>query len=220
MLLLAGGLSAVFALPKQLFFQPVGVSMELPETVGNWFGRTIEVSELERQVLGKETEFARKTYENISTGDEVQVSIVLAGQDMNTGIHRPERCLPAQGWTIANKSSVLVPLEGRPPQPATRLYDLKTLSSAEGKPGLIVYNLQYYWFAGHTDVTSSHYERTYIDMRDRLIGGYNQRWAYVTVAATITQNLRKFGRNEEQTDRIIQDFIKEIVPLVDRRAKG
>ena len=35
-------------------------------------------------------------------GDQVLVSIVLSGHDLDNSIHRPERCLPAQGWTIVD----------------------------------------------------------------------------------------------------------------------
>ena len=38
----------------------------------------------------------------------------------------------------------------------------------------------YYFFVGKDTITNSHYERTFQDAKDRLIGGYAQRWAYVT----------------------------------------
>ena len=96
---LLGGLSSIFLLPRQLGFQPVGIELELPKMVGGWYGRDVTVSEKERIVLGEGTEFARKSYRN-GRGYEIVASIVLSGQDMNTSIHRPERCLPSQGFTV------------------------------------------------------------------------------------------------------------------------
>ena len=91
---LLGGMSSIFLLPKQLGFQPVGIEMGLPKMVGGWYGRDIDVSQKERDVLGSGTDFARKIYRN-GRGYEITASIVLSGQDMNTSIHRPERCMPA-----------------------------------------------------------------------------------------------------------------------------
>ena len=73
-----------------------------------------------------------------------------------------------------------------------------------------VYNLNYYWFVGYNDTTPSHFVRTYYDIRDRIMKGCNQRWAYVTVAAFLNRN----NRSEEEMDRIIREFIRELVPKV------
>jgi hypothetical protein len=78
-----------------------------------------------------------------------------------------------------------------------------------------VYNVNYYWFIGYSDITASHFEREYIDMRDRLMHGYNQRWAYVTVAATVTKGLMRYGGlDQEATDRMLQKIITQVYPLI------
>ena len=207
------GLSTVFILPRQLDYQPVGIVNELPEFIGEWWGADLPVSEKERQVLGAGTEFSRKSYAN-GRGDEIQVSIVLAGHDMNTSIHRPERCLPAQGWTVSDKSRRLVAWPGCTVE-TTRLHNVRTVPGPDEKPSLL-YNVNYYWFVGHTDVTDSHFERTLIDIRDRIVKGYNQRWAYITISATVTKNRQRFGRDEKETDQLIQSFVKQLVPHIYR----
>lgn len=209
---LLGGLGSVLFLPKQLYFQPLGVDPQLPGFVGEWFGSNEAVSDKERQTLGAETEFSRKSYTN-GRGDVLHVTVVLSGQDMNTSIHRPERCLPAQGWTIADKRSTAVPVDAHGVLHPTRLHNLRSVAQQAGKARTI-YNIDYYWFVGHTDVTGSHFERTWIDMRDRLLHGYNQRWAYISIAATVTKDLQPFGRDEKETDALIKDFIKQLVPVV------
>jgi EpsI family protein len=205
------GMCAVFSLPKQLMYQPVGVKLELPEEIGDWHGKDMKITDLEISTLGKETEFARKVYNN-GRGDELQVTIVLAGHDMNTSIHRPERCLIAQGWSLTSAPTTPIEVEGRGVLKTTRLKVLKVVSLENGRQ-VPVSNLNYYWFVGYTDTTASHFERTRIDIRDRLLHGYNQRWAYFTVVATVTQGLKPFGRNEDETDTLIQNFIKKLVPL-------
>lgn len=213
--LLLGGLSSVMLLPKELSSQPVGIEMRLPESFGEWFGHHVQISDREITVLGADTDFLRKSYTN-GRGDEVQVTVVLSGQDMNTSIHRPERCLPAQGWTIANKQSLRLPLPGGGTVPTTRLQNVRNVTRDD--KSVSIYNLSYYWFAGHTDVTASHFDRTFIDARDRVLHGSNQRWAYVTVSSVVTKNLQKFGRSEEETSRMLEDFIKRLVPVLHKES--
>ncbi len=203
------GMSTVSFLPK-FFFQPLGVELKLPESVGDWTGEDLKIGDNEIAILGKETEFARKAYRN-GRGDELQVTIVLSGQDMNTSIHRPERCLVAQGWSLTSAPTVGVPVPGRGGLDVKQLKVVKMLRADNGQT-IPVTNLNYYWFVGRSETTPSHFQRWLIDKGDRLFRGYNQRWAYFTVAATITQNLKSNGRSEAETAALIEDFIKGLVP--------
>ena len=84
------------------------------------------------------------------------------------------------------------------------------------------------WFVGHDSVEHSHYGRTFKDMRDRLMEGYDQRWAYITVSANLVRALAKDENgqdfitsklDEEQTDRSVEEFVSELAPeLLDVRA--
>lgn len=206
------GFSGVFLLPASPKKQPVGVELELPTLVGQWFGKEAEVTKKEQEVLGPDTEFSRKTYTN-RAGDQIYVSIVLAGQDMNTSIHRPERCLPAQGWTIADSRVVNIPLAESRKLSATRLHNAHPLHTTDGRAGTL-YNLNYYWFVGFSDLTPSHMTRTFYDIRDRLMKGYNQRWAYVTISSNMIPRADGTTRSEAETDTLIQEFIREVAPKI------
>lgn len=212
-LVIAAGLSCVFILPKPDGKQPVGIEPRLPDYVGSWYGVTTPVSAGEKEILGPDTEFARRLYTD-GRGGELYASIVLSGPDMNTSIHRPERCLPAQGWTVADSRTVTIPSSQRPLN-VTRLHNARTVRLQDGSTKT-VYNLDYYWFVGAHETTASHLQRTMYDIRDRLLKGYNQRWAYVTVAATVTQGLQPFGHSEAETDAEIQRFISELLPRLHR----
>ena len=203
------GMSAVFFLPKY-FFQPLGVVLQLPESVGEWTGRNVEISDREIAILGKETEFARRSYTN-GRGDELQVTIVLSGHDMDMSIHRPERCLQAQGWSLTGAPTIRVAVPGRGVLATKQLKVVKQVQLEDGRQ-ISYSNLNYYWFVGRTDTTALHLQRWLIDKTDRLFRGYNQRWAYFTVAATITQGLKQNGRSEAETAAMIEDFIKGLVP--------
>ncbi len=211
---LLAGLSSIFLLPKQLGFQPVGVEMELPKMVGGWYGTDIAVSEKEIQVLGEGTEFARKVYRN-GRGYEIVASVVLSGQDMNTSIHRPERCLPAQGFSVIDKTTVPVPQSDGDPLRTTRLLNVRAVPTQDAGT-ISLYNVTYYWFAGHNDSTGSHFKRTWYDMRDRLVHGYNQRWAYLTVAAQLPPGSESNPEVEKVIDGWMQDFIKTLLPKIEK----
>ena len=120
----------------------------------------------------------------------------------------------AQGWTIADSREVKIPLKDGSLQ-VTRLHNVRQLTTPKGKL-VPIYSLNYYWFVGFHHLTASHLERTFIDIRDPILNGYNQRWAYVTVTATITEGLVPFGRSEAQTDMMIQGFIGQLSSQINR----
>ncbi len=204
------GLGSIALLPKAPERPEPGISMNLPLFVGDWVGKDEEVSEKERQVLGPDTQFARKSYTNMK-GDQIFVSIVLAGHDMNTSIHRPERCLPAQGYVMIDSSVRKLDMDN--PITVTRLHNKRNIPLRDGGH-ITEYSLDYYWFVGSSETTHDHIERNYIDVRDRLLKGYNQPWAFVTVICRITEGLLPRGRSEAETDKVINDFLKELIPVI------
>jgi hypothetical protein len=221
------GLSLVFLLPKGLGHQPFGVvdMAEMPEYVGAWRGEDLEVTKKERDTLGQDTGFARKAYTTLgsfrgkkmglsSDDTRITLSVVLSGQDMNTSIHMAERCLPTQGWNITDKREVPFNLPGAGSFGATRLYNTRMVKNpATGKLEQMRM-LSYYWFVGHTVTTGSHFERTFIDMKDRLLSGYNQRWAYITVTAGIptTRDPARQGDADQTVDEMLREFIVTFMP--------
>jgi EpsI family protein len=212
----AVGFGSIFLLPHQLGFQPAGVEAVLPKMVGGWYGQDIEVSQKELVVLGEDvgTQFARKSYHN-GMGYEIVASIVLSGEDMSRSIHRPERCMPAQGFTIIDKSAVPVALSDRGTFKVTRLQNVRNVPLEDGTSASI-YNVTYYWFIGHTETTDSHIVRTWLDMRDRLVHGYNQRWAYITVAAQLPQGAEQNPKAQKIIDDWMKEFIKQLVPKIQK----
>lgn len=206
------GFSTVFLLPKSSKSSPAGISMELPNYIGDWIGTDAEVTEKEREVLAKDTLFSRKTYTN-SAGDSIYVSIVMSGDDMTNSIHRPERCLPAQGWNLQSSEKRAISLPDGKQLELTRLRNGRSLERRDKTRGTLE-NLTYYTFIGSGEMTASHLTRTGIDLRDRVFYGYNQRWAYVTVSGIVTQGWVNPERTEEETTAIIEDFIRALAPVL------
>lgn len=206
---LLAGLGSVFFLPASHFEEPVGIRLSLPQYLGRWEGVDQQITAREKTVLASDTEFARKVYTD-GFGDAILVSIILSGHDLDNSIHRPERCLPAQGLTIVDSRRVAIPLQ-RGSLEVTRLHDVGQFTTPERKQ-VTIYGLNYYWFVGYNHHTASHLERTFLDIRDRLLKGYNQRWAYITINAQIMEGLMRFGRSEKETDAMLQEFIRQLFP--------
>ncbi len=208
------GIATVFLLPKG-GEQPAGVVMELPDFVGNWKGTDAEMSAAERAVLGEAsgTRFARKTYRGLG-GYEIMVSLVLSGRDMSTSIHRPERCLQAQGWTLQDADQFAMALPQRGTFPVAELHSSRP-NKADGSAPPI--ELQaFYWFVGEKDITAGHWSRWAIDNRDRLFRGVSQRWAYILVSAPVptakdpndSDAIRKLAGNT------VREFIRMLTPKI------
>ena len=212
LLVLLIGFGTIYLLPASTKTSPAGIAMTLPNVIGMWFGDDAEVTAREREVLAKDTQFARKTYTG-PKGDQIYVSIVLSGDDMTNSIHRPERCMPAQGWAVEDSQKRTIAVGSGSAIEATRLRNRRFIERPDKTRGLLT-NLTYYWFVGANDSTASHLMRTGYDVRDRILYGYNQRWAYVTVAAIVTEGWTRNGRSEAETTAMVEEFIRELMPTL------
>ena len=214
--LLLGGLSSAYFLPEKIGYMPVGINLELPGSLGEWWGNRVEVTQKEKDVLGPDTEFSRVEYSN-GRGDVIQASVVLAGHDMMTSIHRPERCLKAQGWDFIPDESRTIDVPGHGKMTLMRLRNHKLEKTRDGTTRPLQ-NICYYWFAGSRDLTHSHMQRVRIDIKDRLAGGYVQRWAMMMITANITAGTSKFGRDENSTDELLVQFIQKLAPEIHKES--
>ena len=208
------GLSTIFLLPKG-GAQAAGIRLDLPEFIGNWKGTEGEITEKERVGLGEKsgTEFARKTYRNLD-GYEILVSIVLSGHDMSTSIHRPERCLTAQGWAIQESEPVSITLARGGVFPVTKLRNTRIVT-IDGNSA--ARELQtFYWFVSSDQITAGHWSRWAIDNRDRLFKGKNQRWAFILISGPVPlpRDPKMNDAARQWSQNTIREFIKMLAPKI------
>lgn len=203
------GFNVIFLLPHARVSSPSGIAMKLPTWIGPWLGEDAEITAKEIGGLAKDTQFARKIYRS-PAGDQIFVSIVLSGDDMASSIHRPERCLPAQGFSLRSSTRETISVGNGHPLETTLLKSVRPVVDDAGNERLMT-NLNYYWFIGYNHLTPSHLQRTLVDMHDRLLFGYDQRWAYVTVTANVTEGLIRPNRSEADTAKVIKAFTAELV---------
>ncbi len=211
------GLTAITLLICWLTPEPqaggeTGVVMELPDQVGKFHGFPRPPSEAELLILPADTTYAKKDYETIGSGPDALIhsEIVLSGREKRS-IHRPERCLPAQGWRIESSHVISIQLASGHTLSATALLlNRPTVPN----PGQRVPPQSYfvYWFVGKDVTTPYHFERILLTNWDLLFHRINQRWAYIVATADITQDVTPNGRSPEQTLEMLKQFIHDSVP--------
>ena len=204
------GLAYLFNPPLDV--EPVsGVVLDLPVLLGDYLGKKGAITETELNLLPKDTEFARRYYDD-SHGHEIECSIVLSGAEQRS-IHRPEGCLTGQGWTIVGQETIPVTLASGRTLEARKLTLERRVAAPTG--GTIVVRAFYlYWFVGQNVTTASEMQRVLLSNWDRVMHNQAHRWAYVSVFSLITDNLRTdgLGLTAEQTAALLVDFTTQIVP--------
>lgn len=214
------GLGSIYFLPSAGETAQSAVRMDLPLHEGNWQLNRIPASEAEITALSKDTEFSKaiclkpRTGEFDSEGrmipDRIDLSIVLSGTDINNSIHRPERCMPAQGHQILGSEDKTISLSNGRELVVKRLHTLQRIpTNAEGTEHLQLKCLTYYFFIGHATITNEHLERTFVDMKDRLIKGMDQRWAYVSASMWYGELpwLKDMAVGEQEVDEKLAAFV-------------
>lgn len=219
-LFVVGSLSAVYLLPSAGEIAQSAIRMKMPETEGIWFFKPIPPSDAETTALAKDTEFSKalclseRPGERDADGniipDRIDLSVVLSGADINNSIHRPERCMPAQGHQILASSDRLLNLANGKTVTVKRLRSIQRLPlNKEGTEHLELDCLTYYFFVGHDRITNDHLERTVVDMKDRLVRGMDQRWAYVSTSMWFGKMpwMNGLEVSEEEVDRKLSEFV-------------
>lgn len=191
-LFLGASLASIYFLPKVGATAHSAISMALPQEYSAWVFKSIPPSKEEMSVLAPDTEFSKAVcfsarpgefnLEGYAVPDRVDLSIVLSGADINNSIHRPERCMPAQGHIITSSKSDVLKLPNGREFPVRRLVSVQTLDANAGRDAQQFDCITYYFFVGHDRISNDHLGRTLLDMKDRLVRGMDQRWAYISVS--------------------------------------
>jgi hypothetical protein len=173
---------------------PAGLTNTCPAcggALGDW-------ALMEKTVLPVDTEIAHRRY-RIPGGAPMQVSLVLNGREQKS-IHRPERCLPAQGFAVEYSQVRRIARPGRLDLPV-RLMVLRSVDRVEQTRGGLLYA---YWFIGPGHETASHFRRLAWMAWESLRDGVPARWAYMAVATDWPQD--PAPRDWERLDRFLADL--------------
>ena len=139
--------------------------------IGGYTSEPVEVSEAERHTLPADTQFDKRCYTD-ADGNWFQVSAVIGGKSKSS-IHRPELCLPTQGFQMMSPRTVDV---------GGVDWHFVTLVHRTS-PSL---GFAYTFFNQDGYRTSSHLRRIFRDVWDRSIRGRVDRWVMVTVYSSVS----------------------------------
>ncbi len=186
----------------------------LPAACGSWTGgEQSGLSKVERDILPQDTQGARRLYRHES-GKQLYCSIVLAGRDV-TSIHRPEMCLPAQGWKIESEYVEQVPITSAK-KGKLDVMRMNTVREREVAPGqrMRLHGVFAYWFVGKDRVTPHHLERIFWTTKDRVLHGTNHRWAYILIHTIIdpAEQHRAPQASADEAMDVVAGFIRDLYP--------
>jgi hypothetical protein len=215
--------ASIWLLPQSGSVAQSAIRLDLPSDLKPWWRlQKVQPTEKEVNILAKDTDFSkavciapqpgRYSTNGQPIGQRLDLSIVLSGADINNSIHRPERCMPAQGHQIYDARVGSIRTAAGHDLPVRVLLSLQTvrINGPNGPRDHQLHCVTYYFFVGQHDVTRDHLKRTLIDMRDRIMRGQDQRWAYVSTSMWFDDTGANNLPTRESAEKEIRQFLAEL----------
>lgn len=183
----------------------VAMNIDLPERVLDFASEKLEQEKVVLDFLPKDTSYAQRRY-TAPDGFRVTANIILMGADRSS-IHRPEYCLPGQGWRIDEKKRVGISVVD------TSSYELPVMkwvvsNSAQSDDGhkVEVRGVYLFWYAADNELTSDNLQLQRSIMKKLIFTGVLQRWAYISYFSVC------YPGQEEATLHRMTDLIAASAP--------
>jgi hypothetical protein len=160
----------------------VMLKINLPERVLDFTSTNVPEPELVLSYLPPDTSYAERIY-TAPDGFWVQSTVVLMGGD-RTSIHKPDYCLPGQGWVIKDRVMTNIPVAGAQSYqlPVSKWVISNSIQKPDGQKHQVG-GLYVFWLVADGEETPDNYQRMWWQARDLLRTGVLQRWAYVSYFA-------------------------------------
>ena len=172
---------------RMFFVSQIGGETNCPACKAVLDGRSLG----ENTILPKDTTILKRMYR--TRGVQFLVSAVISGAGKSS-IHRPELCLPAQGFLMSNPTDFDV--EGRP-------FHAVQITGPQQPPALLAYT-----FFNQAGVrTASHLRRIFLDTWDRSVHNRIDRWVMVTVHVSAPMGF-SFDRPYDRAE--LEKFLRQI----------
>ena len=160
---------------------PGGLKMQLdlPESVLDFASTNVPESEVELGYFPKDTSYARRLYKS-PDGFTATATVILMGAD-RTSIHKPDYCLPGQGWDIRSRNIEHLAIAGAAPYelPVSKWVVSSSRQTPDGGKETVS-GIYVFWFVADGEETPSHYQFMRWLALDLLRKAVWQRWAYVS----------------------------------------
>lgn len=192
---------------------PSGVVMQLPLSVGGLQGITQEATAMETNVLTEGVKIERKLY--VSATRNMLATIVLSGP-ARRALHRPDICLPGQGWSIAGKMELPVTLSDGREITVMMMRLFRDTLNDEGRP-VRVRALNLFWYQGYGEVrTADYYDHVFLTYFDSVFRNINHRWALMSFYMPYSES--ELGTMDPVAEagamEALRDMIAQVAPRV------
>ena len=180
-------------------------SIALPHTILGGTSQTMPITSQELQYLPKDTTYGRRLYLQ-SDGFKAILSAVLMGTD-RTSIHKPEFCLPGQGWSVISQQETSINIDS-PMQYRLPVMKWFIGRKAKDQSGQIVdvRGVYVFWFVSEHQITPHHSGRMTSIAKHLIATGELERWAYVACFSPCSPG------QEDATFARIQQLVAAAVP--------
>lgn len=185
----------------------VNRKIDLPERVLDFTSTNLPEPEIVLGYLPKDTSFAERHYQS-PDGLDVISTIVLMGAD-RTSIHKPDYCLPGQGWSIVSRSVVNLSIGGERPYqlPVSKWLLNTSIQTPDGRKQNVG-GIYVFWFVTQNNETPGFYNYLRRLTFNFMRTGVLQRWAYVSYFSTCEpgQEDAVFARMEKLIAASVPEF--------------
>ncbi|WP_395738564.1 exosortase/archaeosortase family protein [Prosthecobacter sp.] len=184
----------------------------LPLSVGEYQGRELEMTLDEKRKLDEGVKLARTGYAS-ATGRQVLATVIMSGFEKRS-LHRPEVCLPAQGWTVSDRMPVSIQLgDGR----EISVMMMRVFRDVEPTPGVRIRTraINFYWYIGSDGVScADHYEHIFLSYYDAVFRNIQHRWSMASIYVPLPE--QQVGREDPLLELgAVEDgrtFISKLAP--------
>jgi exosortase len=190
-----------------------GVKLALPLSVGDYQGREFDMTAQEKNLLDEGVKLVRNVYAS-SAGRQIMATVILSGF-VKRSLHRPEVCLPNQGWTVVDRTPIPLRLENG--QEITVIM-MRVFRDVEPTPGTRIRTraLNFYWYVGSNGTTCpEHYEHVFLSYFDSVFRNIQHRWAMASIYVPLPE--QRVGQEDPFLELgAMEDgraFIAKLAPL-------
>lgn len=157
----------------------VRMNIDLPARVLDFTSTNIPEPQEVLSYLPPDSSYAERMYFD-PNGLRIQSTAILMGAD-RTSIHRPEYCLPGQGWNIDKKEIETIPINDNPPyQLQVARWSLSTSLQQPDGTKETACALYVFWYVTRNDETPNHDKMLEHLALNLFRSGQLQRWAYIS----------------------------------------
>jgi hypothetical protein len=157
----------------------VRMNIDLPARILDFTSTNIPEPEEVINYLPPDSSYAERMYFD-PDGLRIQSTAILMGAD-RTSIHRPEYCLPGQGWNIDKKEIATVPINDAPPyQLQLARWNLSTSIQQPDGSKETAFAVYVFWYVAKNDETPDHDKMLEHLTVNLFRTGELQRWAYIS----------------------------------------